>query len=297
MATSLAACGDQNQVIEDGTQPGDQAQPAIRQAVEIPTEDGRALEGYYYPASHPDAPVIVLMHWAQGDLEDWRLIASWLQNPQDEPSAANRGLELASLSIPEASDWLDDSWFPAMPEEASFAVLVFNFGGYGNSAGGRDTLVVDAQAAVRFAASLPGVDPHKIATLGASIGADGAVDGCYLFDDYGEMGTCIGALSLSPNNYITDQFSYTEAVAMLDRMGHPVWCLAAEDDGGSPNTCREASGELYRTFIFPGSSHGMSLIAPSLLPQDPAVGFDTMQLIQEWLEVVFSLSLNDFSLD
>jgi dienelactone hydrolase len=272
-------------------------EPPYPQIVEIPTEDGRTLEGYFYPAGVEDAPLIVLMHWAPGSQEDWEAIAPWLQNRPVERGEKDRCHELAGFSIPEIDAWTDDSWFPKMPEEVSFAVLIFNFGGYGESEGGRATFLNDALSAVRFAASLPGIDPDRIATLGASIGADGAADACYLYNQGDETGTCIGAFSLSPGNYITDEFTYMQTVSSTDAAGYPAWCLAAEDDGASPTLCRDAAGDLYRAFIFPGSFHGMLLIEEHLYPLEPPADYDTMQLIQEWLEQVFDLSLNDFSID
>jgi hypothetical protein len=274
--------------------------PADPQPVIIDTEDGRTLEGFYYPAKNPNAPIVVLMHWAPGDMEDWVAIAPWLQNRHDElTTSQNAPVVMAGYrtKLQTGAAWTDDSWFPPMPEEASFAVLTFNFGGYGSSIGGRPTMIIDAQTAVQFAATLPEIDPSQIAAMGASIGSDGVVDGCYLFNESGETGTCIGALSLSPGNYLTDEFTYAEAVTPLDTAGYPVWCFAAENDYESPATCLSAEGDHYRTFIYPDSPHGMELVVPEFYPQDPAIEFDTLQLVQEWLEEVYGLTLNEISIE
>ena len=331
LVTFLTACGennptesDQPNVVADNNptqnQPTNSQDPTVNQeadppepedpdpeyqplrlgplAVEIGTEDGRLLEGYYYPAKTPDAPVIVLMHWAPGSMDDWEMIARWLQNRREEIGMLGTApIILASSRSSQAADWTDHTWFPAMPEEVSFAVLVFNFGGYANSQGSRETWVIDAQSAITYAASLPEVNPHQIAALGASIGSDGVVDGCYLFNDLGEMGTCVGAFSLSPGNYLTDDFTYGEAVTMLDKEGHPVWCLAAEDDGESPAICLSSAGENYRSFIFPSNFHGMQLIVQHLYPLEPSLELDVLQLVQEWLEEVYQLSLNQINID
>lgn len=253
--------------------------PIGPQGVTFTSADGRTLEGLYYPANTADAPVVVLMHWAPGSMQDWAAIAPWLQNRSDELDGA-------------------ESWFPPMPAEASFAVLVFNFGNYGISeyGGSWESYVEDALAAVEFAASLNGVDPHRVVTIGASIGADGAVDGCYLFNDTGEGGSCMGALSLSPGNYLTQTFTYAEAADMINQAGFPVWCLAAEKDYESPDVCRSVPEEANRVFIFPGGAHGMALVSPELYPDEPLLDLNTMQIIQEFLEMALGIPLNDFDL-
>jgi len=235
--------------------------------------------------------LVVLMHWAVGTMDDWRVIAPWLQNRLDERSAP-----------PESGGpaYSDLDWFPPMPAEVSFAVLVFNFGDFGASAygGSRESWLQDAAAALDFASSLAGIDPHKIAAIGASIGADGVVDGCYLFNDAGEMGTCLGALSLSPGNYLTSEFAYPEAAGYLDLGGYAVWCLAAEGDGNSPELCQALTGEKARAFIFAGSDHGMNLLTDdqTLLSPPLAPEYDPLVLIQEFLEAVYAITLNDINL-
>ncbi|MEJ2759440.1 MAG: hypothetical protein P8046_13250, partial [Anaerolineales bacterium] len=138
--------------------------------------------------------------------------------------------------------------------------------------------------------------PHRVVSIGASIGADGAVDGCYLFNDAGEGGTCIGALSLSPGNYLTEAFTYADAAGMIDQSGFPVWCLAAVKDYESPDVCRSISGEFSRTFIFPGGAHGMDLISPEEYPDEPLADLNTMQIIQEFLETATGIQLNEVHL-
>ena len=264
--------------------------PAVPNPVGIPTPDDRVLEGLYYPAKVPNAPVIVLMHWANGSMDDWRAIAPWLQNRLNEWDELPSG----------GPAYLDLNWFPPMPEEISFAVLVFNFGDFGNSpyGGTRQTWVEDAVAALNYASTLEDVYPHGISTLGASIGADGAVDACYLFNDVGEMGTCLGALSLSPGNYLTNEFDYREAAEFIELSGYPVWCLAAERDGSSPDLCRALDGDHTRAFIFEGRAHGMNLLTDdqTLLESALDEAYNPIQIIQEFLESVYGVSLNNFTI-
>ena len=268
------------------------ALPAEAQAIEIVMDDGRILEASYYPAAVNPAPIVVLMHWAGGDIHDWDEIAPWLQNRADEMAGLRR--LRSSGALQGADPWLDPSWFPTMPADANFGVLTFNFGDFGNSPPGNipESWADEAYAAVKTASELEGVDPEMIAAIGASIGADGAVDGCHLFNESGMSGRCIGALSLSPGNYLTQRFSYAEAVTALDEAEIPVWCLTAQDDIESIVTCETASGDYYLPILYPGSNHGMRLVQPDYLPTAPDLGVDTLVILQDFLEEVFGLELN-----
>ena len=108
--------------------------------------------------------------------------------------------------------------------------------------------------------------------IGASIGADGAVDAC------GDG--CLGAMSLSPGSYLL--VPYDEAVAEIDGAGKPAWCLAAEGDAESAPACQSASGDHYRMVMYDGSDHGMMLIRPDT---DPL----TMELVLEFLKLALGL--------
>jgi pimeloyl-ACP methyl ester carboxylesterase len=247
------------------------------QRVEFQTEDGKTLVGYYYPSKYANAPVMILMHWAGGDLCDWKDIAPWMQNRADESPARLERCEAKSRPAPM---W-DPTWFPKMNPEASIAVFVFDFRGFGESKGpgGWNKLPTDALAAFETVAKLEGVDPQRMAALGASIGADGAADGCLLYNQKAGGG-CVGAFSLSPGNYLG--ISYAETVKSLAPV--PAHCLAAESDYESAPTCKGASGDNYSSQIYAGSDHGMALIRPDLDPQP-------MVLIQDFMELVFKESV------
>ncbi|MCJ7703584.1 MAG: hypothetical protein MUO62_18530 [Anaerolineales bacterium] len=135
------------------------------QRVAFSAQDGKNLVGYYYPAKYASAPVIVLMHWARGDQRDWCQIAPWLQNRKAEAPAEMPGCGALSAS----ASWWDPSWFPLLPEEASFAVFTFDFRDFGESEAGmssRQEWAWDAQAAFATAAGLEGVDPPAWFPLG-----------------------------------------------------------------------------------------------------------------------------------
>jgi hypothetical protein len=237
------------------------AQPPDPQDIEFQAEDGQTLQGRYYPAAAEGAPVIILMHWAPGNLYDWNEIAFWLQNRGLSGSSPNAGQQ----------PWLDPSWFPTMAEGKSYAVFTFNF-----RSGGREEKLLDAQAAFNTARGLAGVDPSQMVSFGASIGADGAPDGCLWHNQNFGMG-CLGALSLSPGSYLT--VPYNEVVDQLgaELPPKPVWCFYAADDGPSAEACQSASGDHYRMVEWAGGSwHGMELIDPA---RDP----NALALVLEWL--------------
>ena len=215
------------------------------------------------PAS--PSPLVVLMHWAPGDQEDWNEIAFWLQN---------RGLSGNSPNIGEAP-WLDPSWFPPMPEGQSFAVFTFTFRG---CKGGCSTIdesgwLIDAQSAMYHASRLEGVDPSRIVAIGASIGADGAPDGCFWLNQE-TVKSCLGALSLSPGSYLT--VPYADAVQALGEESppKPVDCFFDPNDSKAAQTCQSADGDHYQTFEWIDGTHGMALLRPDLEPNPMALILD-----------------------
>ncbi len=251
--------------------PSAQALPPKPQDVEFQADDGQKLQGRYYPAGASPAPLVVLMHWAPGDQNEWNAIAPWLQNRG--PSEARSG----------GNPWLDASWFPPMAEGQSFGVFTFTFR---NCEGGcksftREAWLSDARAAMRKARQLEGIDPNRIVAIGASIGADGAADGCgWLNSQF--PGSCLGALSLSPGDYLT--IPYKDAVSALgaEQPPKPAWCLYAEGDGESVQACEAASGDNYRAIKYAGNNHGMMLIQPDVEP-------GALKLILDFLKLTLEL--------
>ncbi|MCJ7434835.1 MAG: hypothetical protein MUO77_15235, partial [Anaerolineales bacterium] len=99
------------------------------QRVDLQAEDGKKLVGYYYPSKYANAPIIILMHWAGGDLCDWSAMSPWLQNRADEnPAQIARCEGSAGTSL--------KSILPPMTLEVSFAVFAFDFRGFGESEAG-----------------------------------------------------------------------------------------------------------------------------------------------------------------
>jgi len=233
-----------------------ESQPAEPQPISFSASDGEALEGVFFPAERSDAPLIILFHWAPGDQLEWREIAYWLQN---------RDLGNVSGSNTQ-KPWLTPGWFPINSE--SFNVFTFTFR---NCEGGcksfeREKWYRDVEGAVDFVQTMDLPGKQTILMVGASIGADGAVDGCaYANQTY--SGICKGAFSLSPGNYLT--LNYAEKVKELAPV--PAMCLYAETDPESAAVCGSFSADNYTPIAYPGAAvfgngHGMNLVEPDLDP-------------------------------
>ena len=229
------------------------SEPPASQQIEFMAEDGTQLMGTYYPPLSEPAPAVILMHQFGSNRTTWGTngMAAWLQNP---------------------SVGQDELW-PATETMPSLAVFSFDFRGHGDSGGSkqgeRADFLSDAKAALTTVKELPGVDPQKIILIGASIGADAAIDVC--------IQGCLGALSFSPGSYL--DVSYPEVVAELGLDQKPAWCLAAEDDNFSADTCKSAAGESYRSIIYAQGGHGEALIKSGM---DPDIG----ELVVEFFSLV-----------
>jgi dienelactone hydrolase len=246
------------------------------QRIEFRTSDGRVLVGRYFPAKVNPAPVVVLMHWAGGNKSDWEIIGmtTWLINLN-----GNHGGEgLLSRNEPSFLPYT----FPEMPDELSFAVFTFDFRGFGESGNDANSVdpeswILDASAAYEIASSLPGIDQERIVGIGASIGADGVVDGC------GKV--CLGALSISPGNFLKQ--SYEMTVKELNERSIKTVCIAAEDDPGSVVECKKVRGISEMVINYPAGGHGMMLF-DNKLSLDPNIGM----VIQDFLFDIFGVVQN-----
>lgn len=247
------------------------------QPVTFKTSDGTELHGYYYPAAVNPAPLVVMMHWAGDDMSAWYEVAVWLQNRGMQNPFPNPGDPLQFR-------WWDPTWFPEVPADQSYGVFIFTFRGCSPFKTGCvrfDTTgwLEDAQAAMITARELEGVDPNKIVAIGSSIGGDGAADGClYLQNLY--PGSCRGALSLSPDSYLT--LKYDEVISELGQAEPPiaVWCLAAPFQFAPCKRAENTGNTAYASYEIPNGQHGTSLLRPDLDPLP-------MQLILEFLDEVF----------
>ncbi len=247
------------------------ALPPEPQPVTISAADGVSVSGYYYPGGRNPGPLVVLMHWAGGDQNDWNEIAVWLQNRGQANPFPNPG------DMP----WWDPSWFPPVPEDKSYGVLVFTFRGCQPYEAGCTTFEVegwlqDAQAAMLKARELEGVDPQRIVAMGSSIGADGAPDGC-LFVNQQFPDTCQGSLSLSPGNYLNVPYANTVLEMGMTVPPTAAWCLADEKEYGiCEATEAVANNPAFRGILVPDGSHGNMMLREDVDPQP-------MQLMLDFL--------------
>jgi len=229
--------------------------PPEPRTVEFEARDGQVLHGTYYPSSQSPAPVIVLMHWARGDQTEWTAVARWLQNRGAEGSSPAGG-----------EDWLNPEWFPELPQELAPAVFTFTFRSCEDSCSDFPAAdwLLDARAAMDTASRLEGVDPDRVLAAGASIGADGAVDGCYWMNAAQE-GTCLGAFALSPGSYLTVSYEDAAHELLKDQPARALWCLHTKRDKAALNSCRSVSGGEVVDFG-PRDLHGLELINADLEP-------------------------------
>jgi dienelactone hydrolase len=251
--------------------------------VSIPSEAGRQLAATFFPARTDGAPVVVLMHWGRGSMADWVAIAPWLQNSGDEEA---RRSVLARPANQGDSPWLDPVWFPALNAELDLNVLAFDFTGFGHSLGSGSPAIwlEDAQAALVFATAQEGVDASRLIVLGGSLGSDGAVDACHLFNQQNRAGECIAAFALSPGNYLTQEFTFNEAVQILGDAGTIVYCLAAEEDQESGKICTEPKHNNYHAYVYAGNAHAMMLVDPTFSPIEPPSEQNTLEILVDFLE-------------
>jgi hypothetical protein len=249
--------------------------PPKPQTIEFQAEDGTLLKGKYYPAANNPSPIVVLMHWAPGDMDDMNEIAFWIQN---------RGLNGTSPNLGQ-QPWLDPTWFPEFPGGQSLGVFTFSFrdcdGGCVNFSSNRLLWLLDAKAAMQTAIELEGSDPSQLAAIGASIGADGAVDGCFMHNDEHEN-SCQGALSISPGDYLTLNYGEATGNLMEETPPKPVWCFWANGDAGAAKSCNDASGDVFLAIEWSGAAHGMDLIRPGVDPSP-------LNKIIEFLSLIFGL--------
>ena len=231
------------------------------------TEDGVEIEGLYYPAAENPAPLIVLVHWARGDMTEWEQIAFWLQD---------RGLLVRSPDY--NNSWKSSDWFPAYESEEPLGVLVFTMR---DCQDGCQTYspagwLLDIEAVMLKAAQLQGVDKDRIITAGASIGADGALYGCAWMNQVG-FGSCKGSFSLSPASLLTLPYDELANQLIGSEPPLPVYCLFGLRDDASVETCSDIAGLIPVDYGYI-ENHGFELI-------QPGQSTDPLVLLNEFINI------------
>jgi hypothetical protein len=244
--------------------------PPDPQVIEFTTEDGVTLKGTYFPAAVEPAPIIVLMHQVNFDERQWKAIAPWMQNRGVTWDAYARGSMLASVRIQTLDPWFDSSWFPPMPEDPKVALFTYTARGCEGPEGCGDYMgmkwATDAAAALKTASQLPEIDPDRVATIGTSIGGNGAVDGCMLY--MAETGRkCAFALAVSPGISYLD-LVFVGTVKKLVDAGVMTYCYAARNDQHSFDACNSFTEQtdLYEKIIEEHDYHGIYAARPDAKP-------------------------------
>ncbi len=234
-------------------------------AVKFKAEDGVELEGLYYPAAENPAPLIVLVHWARGDMTEWEQISLWLQD---------RGQLVRTPDY--NTTWKSSDWFPEYASNGPLGVFVFTLRECQGSCKSYlpEKWLLDIEAALTHAAQLQGVDKNKIITAGASIGADGALYGCAWMNQVG-FGSCLGSFSLSPASLLTLAYEELSNQLVNSEPPLPVYCLYGLRDDASVETCSGMPGLVSVDYGYI-ENHGFELIQPG---QDP----DPLVLLNEFI--------------
>ena len=180
-----------------------------------------SIRGLYWapPTSAKAAPGIILLHMLSRRKEDWRAFGDFLQK---------NGYAAIAIDLRDRGD------------------------------GGRDKLIADARAAYDFLRSQKEVDASRVAAIGGSMGANGALW-------FGATEPAIKAVVLlSPGlNY----YGVTSEDAMTRLGARPVLLVASEDDGYSAVTVRRlaqlAKGP-HPVKVFDNAGHGTEMLGAGL---------------------------------
>ena len=227
--------------------------------IDFSADDGQKLSGIYYPADSNPAPLVVLMHWARGDQEEWTEIALWLQN---------RSMLVRTPDYNRS--WKSSDWYPENTSGISIGVFTFTLR---ECAGVCQNYLptewlLDIKAAMTTAAGLTGVDSTRILTAGASIGADGAVNGCVWLNQSG-LGECWGSFVLSPSSLLTVPFEDVVDDLLQSDPPRLVYCLYGLRDDASVETCRTVPDANLVDYGYI-ENHGFELLQPNQNP-DPLI--------------------------
>ena len=211
--------------------PGPTSTPQATQAtlpMMISASDGLVLQATYYgPERHP-APGVLLVHMASSDRSAWEPLAESLQ-------------------------------------QQGYAVLAIDLRGHGSTGGqvNWELSQGDVTSALAMLRDLPGVDPQRIAVVGASIGANLGLNAC------ASAAECQTAVLLSPG---LDYRGITASNGIARLGSRPVLIATSENDDNNPGDSLTLDGMVsgpHRLLLYPDAGHGTDMLVaqPNLIAE------------------------------
>lgn len=200
------------------------------------TEDGVKLRGTYYNPGVANAPGVVLLHMLGRQRSDWEAFAGQLQ-------------------------------------EAGYGVIAIDLRGHGESEGERDfsAMTKDAAIAAKFLRAREEIDPGRLAIIGASVGANIALN--YAAEDPG----ILGAVLLSPG---LDYRGVTTEDALKRYGDRLLLIVASEEDSYAASSSETLAAEAANAelVMLSDQGHGTRML-------NEESGLE--QTILDWLAVLF----------
>jgi pimeloyl-ACP methyl ester carboxylesterase len=201
-----------------------------KEPVTLTTSDGVTISGYFVKGTVGKGPAVVLLHMLAGSKDDWAPIIEKYLFPATGFSYLAIDLRGHGESVRQGNKSL---------RYAAFSAEDFN------------NMTKDVEAAVKWLKSQPSVDPAEIAIVGASIGANVALN--YAASDPDVK--CVALLSPGVN------YKGVETRKAMKTYGdRPLFLAAAREDepaGSSTVTLSKSSlAKKKITLIFEGNLHG-----------------------------------------
>ncbi len=183
------------------------------------TADGVHLAATYYRPAATNAPGVVLLHMLGRKRGDWDAFARQLQ-------------------------------------ELGYGVLAIDLRGHGESEGKREwnKMIMDAAIATSFIRSRPEIDPDRIVLMGASIGANIAIN--YAAQDE----RVVGAALLSPG---LDYHGVKTADAVKQYGSRPLFIAASSEDEYAAKSARKLDSLTqgpHQLLILDNQGHGTQML-------------------------------------
>jgi len=183
------------------------------------TEDGVHIQGTYYRPAAVNAPGVVLLHMLGRNRHDWDAFARDLQN-------------------------------------AGYGVIAIDLRGHGDSGGKRQwaNMTHDAAIAASFIRSRPEIDPGRIIMMGASIGANIAINAAAA--DVAILGVAL----LSPG---LDYRGVKTEAAVRAYGARPLFIAASSEDSYAAQSARKLDGMAqgpHQLLILKNQGHGTQML-------------------------------------